>query len=100
MIGPGKAVSKASGPSNSEIPEIALGRSRGSKPQMVGMTRVPFWINLGDDSGITGYVKTKGAKPSMAGMVCPFFGASAPKSIGDSIIFSMATKVRGAGGIL
>ena len=65
MIGPSKAASK-----------VDLGKTRRSKPQMVGTVRVPFWINLGDDSAVAGNGKTKRAKPLMTGMVCPFFGAA------------------------
>ena len=45
---------------------------------------------------ILGKDKIKGAKPSMAGMVCSFFGVSALKSIGDSIISLITIEVRGA----
>ena len=34
-----------------------------------------------------GNAKTRGIKPSMVSMACPFFRASASESIGDSIIF-------------
>ena len=44
-----------------------------------------------------GNAKTKGVKPSMAGMVCPFFGAGTLESAGDSIISSIMTEVGGAG---
>ena len=67
---------------------------------MVGTTGLPFWINLGDGSTTASNAKTKGVKPLMAGMACPFIGASASKSIGDSVISSITTKVGGAGGIL
>ena len=49
---------------------------------------------------IAGNAKTRGAKPSTAGVVCPFFGAKALKSMSDSVISSIKTEVRGVGGIL
>ena len=49
---------------------------------------------------IAGNAKTRGVKPSTVGMVCPFFGANAPKCISDSIISSIMTKVGGGEGIL
>ena len=42
--------------------------------------------------------KTRVVKPSMAGMACPFFGASALESTGDSIISLITTEVGEAGG--
>ena len=95
----GKAASKAFRLGAPKIPWIGFGRTRGSKPRMVGTKGVPFWINPRDDSTIIGNAKTKGAKPSTSGTVCPFFGAGAPESIGDSFS-SIMTKVRGAEGIL
>ena len=67
---------------------------------MAGMTGVPFWINLRDASTIASNAKTKGVKPLMAGMACPFIGASTPESIGNSVISSITTEVSGAEGIL
>ena len=64
------------------------------------MTGIPFWINLGDGFATAGSAKTKGLKPSMAGMTCPFFGVDAPKSIDDSVISSITTEARGARGVL
>ena len=89
----GKAASKAFGPRAPKIPQIGLGRNRGLKPRMAGTTGVPFQTNLGDDLEIPGKDKIKGAKPSMAGMVCPFFGASNLETSGDSIISLIMTKV-------
>ena len=67
---------------------------------MAGTTGLPFWINLGDGFATASSAKTKGVKPLMAGMACPFFGAGAFECTSDSIIFSMMTKVGGAEGIL
>jgi len=64
---------------------------------MAGTTGVPFWKNPGDDSTIPGKDNIKGAKPSMASMVCPFFGAGNHESTGDSIISLIMTEVGGAG---
>ena len=89
MIGLGKAASKAFGWGTLEIPEVDLGRTRGSKPQMAGTTGVPFWINLGNNSAIAGNAKIKRVKPSMTGMVCHFFGAGALEPTGDSEIPSI-----------
>ena len=47
-----------------------------------------------------GSAKTKGVKPSTVGMACPFFGAGAFESTGDSVISSIMIKVEGAEGIL
>ena len=47
-----------------------------------------------------GSAKTKGVKPSTVGMACPFFGADAFESTGDSIISSIMIKVEGVEGIL
>lgn len=58
------------------------------------------WINPRDDSRIVGNAKTKGAKPSTAGMVCPLSKAGAPESISDSVISLITTEVGGARGIL
>ena len=44
---------------------------------MAGTTGLRFWINLEDGFAIAGSAKTKGVKPSMAGMACPFFRAGA-----------------------
>ena len=63
---------------------------------MVGTTRIPFWTNPRDGSMILSKDKIKGAKPLMAGMACPFFGASTPKSVDDSTISSIMTVVGGA----
>ena len=41
--------------------------------------------------------KIKGAKPLMADKVCSFFRVGTPKSIGDSMIFSIVTEVKKAG---
>jgi len=41
--------------------------------------------------------KIKGARPSTAGVVCPFSGASALESTGDFIISSITTEVGGVG---
>lgn len=49
---------------------------------------------------IAGNVKTKEVKPSIADMICPFFEAGTLKSIGDSMISLIMTKVRGAGVVL
>ena len=67
---------------------------------MAGTTGLPFWINLEDGFAIAGSAKTKGVKPSMASMACPFFRAGALESTGDSIISSMMTEVGGVEGIL
>ena len=67
---------------------------------MAGMTELPFYINPKDGFAIADGNKTRGVKPSIVGMACPFFGASAPESISDSVISSIMTKVRGARGIL
>jgi len=93
MTGLGKGASKAFGPGILEIPEINIGRIRGSKPRMVGTTGFPFYINPGDGSATTGNAKTKGVEPSMASMACPFFGAGAPKSTSDSMISLIMTEV-------
>ena len=53
-----------------------------------------------EDFAIAGNVETKRAKPSIAGVVCPFFGVDTLKSTGDSTISLIKTKVRGARGIL
>ena len=100
MTGLGRAAFKAFGLGALEIPWIGFGRIRGSKPWVAGMMGVPFWINLGDGFATTGNAKTRGVKPSMASMACPFFGAGAPKSISDSIISLITTEVGRAGGIL
>lgn len=99
ITGPSKATSKALEPGIPKIPEIDLNKTRGSKPQMAKMTRVPFWINDGNCSTTTGNAKTKGVKPSMAGMVFHFFEVGAPESTDDSIISSIITEVR-RGGVL
>ena len=44
--------------------------------------------------------KTKGVKLSTVSMACPFFGANAFESIGDSVISSIMIKVEGVEGIL
>ena len=44
-----------------------------------------------------GNAKTKAVKPSMAGMVCPFFKAGALESTCDFLISSIMTGVKGAG---
>ena len=67
---------------------------------MVRMKKVPFWINPGYGFVTTSNAKTRGVKPLMAGMVCPFSGAGTLESTGDSIISSIMTEVGGAGGIL
>ena len=69
MTGLGKAASKAFGLGALEIPWIGFGRTRGSKPRIVGTIGIPFQTNLGDGSAILGKDKIKGAKPLMAGMV-------------------------------
>ena len=43
-----------------------------------------------------GNAKTKAVKPSMPGMVCPFFEAGALESTGDFLISSIMTRVKGA----
>ena len=100
MIGLGRVASKAFGLVAQEIPWIDFGRIRGSKPRIAGTTGVPSWINLGDDSTTASNAKTKGVKPSMASMACPFFGARASESTSDFVISSIMTEVGGAGGIL
>ena len=67
---------------------------------MGGMTKVPFWINPEDGFATAGNTKTRGVKPLMAGMVCPFFGAGTLESVGDYVISSIITEVGCAGGIL
>ena len=62
ITGLDKVASKAFRPRAPEIPWIGFGRIRISKPQIVGTTRVPFWINPGDVSTIAGNAKTKGVK--------------------------------------
>ena len=96
MTGLGRTTSKAFGLGAPKIPWINLGRTRGSKPQMEGTTSDSFQINLGDGFATAGNAKTKGVKPSMTSIVCPFFRAGALESIGDSMISSITTKVRGA----
>ena len=64
------------------------------------MTRVPFCINPRDGSATASSAKTRGVKPLMASMVCPFFGDGAPESTSDSIIFLIMIEVGGHGGIL
>lgn len=64
MIRPSKVASKAFGLGTLEILEVDLGRTKGSKPRMMGMARVPFWINPEDDSTIACNTKTTGAKLS------------------------------------
>ena len=100
MTGMGKAASKTFGLGALEIPWIELGRTKGSKPRIFGMTEVPFLINLGDGSMTTGSAKTRGVKPSMASIACPFFGTSAPKSISDFVISSIMIDVDRVKGIL
>ena len=95
----GRETSKAFRPGAQEIPWIDLGSIRGLKPRMAGTTWVPFWINPGDGSTTTGSAKTQEEKPLTAGIACPFFGASSPKSTSDSVISSIKTEVRGARGI-
>ena len=96
----GRAASKTFWLRALEISWTDFGKTRGSKPRIVGMTGVPFWTNIGDGSVILGKDKIKGAKPSMVGRICSFFEASTPKSTGGSIISSMTTEVRRVGGIL
>ena len=97
MTGLGKVASKAFGPGIPEILEIDLGKTKGSKPRMAGTIGVPFWINPRDGSTIVGKAKTKGVKPSMVGMACPFFGAGALESTSDSMISLITTEVGGVG---
>ena len=94
ITGLGRAASRAIGPRAPNIPWIDLGRTRGSKPQMVGIIGIPFWTNPRDGFSTGGSAKTKRVKPSMAGMAYPFFDAGAPKSIGDSTISLIITEVR------
>ena len=61
------------------------------------MIGVPFWINPGDGFAIIGNAKTKGAKPSIVGMVCSFFEAGTPESTGNSVVSSITIEVRGVG---
>ena len=100
ITGLGKAAFRAIGSSAPKIPWIDLGKTRGSKPRMVGTIRIPFWKNPRDGFSTGGSAKTKGVKPSMASMACPFFEAGAPESIGDFVISSITTEVEGAGGTL
>ena len=100
MTGLGRVASKAFGLGTPNIPWIDLGRTRGSKPRMVRTIGVPFWINPRDDSMIAVNVKTKEVKPSIVDRICPFFEAGTPKSIGDSMISLIMTKVGGAGVVL
>ena len=67
---------------------------------MVRMKKVPFWINPGDGFVTTSNAMTRGVKPLMAGMVCPFFGAGTLESVGDYVISLIITEVGCAGGIL
>ena len=93
-------MSKAFGLGILEIPKIDLGKTKGSKPRMVGTIGVPFSINPGDGSATVGNAKTKRVKPSMVGIVCPFFGVGTLESTGDSMISLITTKVRGAGTLI
>ena len=99
MTGLGRTTSKAFGLGALEIPWIELGKTEGSKPRMAGSIGVPFWINPRDGSVTTGNAKTR-VKPSMDGMACPFFVASALESTSDSVISLIMTEVKGARGIL
>ena len=99
MTGLGRVASKDFGLRAIEIPWIGFGKIRGSKPRIAGTIGVPFWINPGDGSTTTGSAKTQEEKPLTAGIACPFFGASSPKSTSDSVISSIKTEVRGARGI-
>ena len=100
MIGLGRAASKAFGLGALEIPWIGFGRIRGLKPRIVGMIEVPFWINPRDGFATAGNAKTRGVKPSMAGMAYPFFGDGISESTGDFVISLITTKAQGARGIL
>ena len=100
IFGLDKVASRDFKPGTLEIPEISLGKTRGSKPWITGTIKVPFWMDAGNDSTIASNTKTKGGKPSMADMACPFFGADAPESTVDSMISSMMTEVGGVGGNL
>ena len=95
-----RAASRAIGPGAPNIPWIDLGRTRGSKSQMVGTIGIPLWTNPRDGFSIGGSAKTKGVKPSMASMAYPFFEANAPESIGNSVISLIMMKVRRARGTL
>jgi len=77
MTGLGRAASKAFGPEASEIPWINFGKTRGSKPGIVGITEVPFWINPRNGFIVVASARTRGVKPLMASMVFPFFGVDA-----------------------
>lgn len=100
MTGLRKVASKAFELGILEIPEIDLDRIRGLKPRMAEMTEVPYWINPRGGLTTTGNSKTKGVKPSMPGMVCPFFEASTLESISYSIISLITTKVIGASALI
>ena len=96
----GRVASKAFGPVAQEIPWIGFDRIRGSKPRIAWTTGVPFLVNPGDDSMTASNAKTRGVKPSMAGMAYPFFGDGISESTGDFVISLITTKAQGARGIL
>ena len=96
MTGLGRVASKVFGLGALEIPWIGFGKTRGLKPRIAGMIVVPFRKNPGDGLAILGKDNIEGAKPSIAGRVCSFFGADTPDSTGDSIISLITTQVGGA----
>ena len=91
----GRTASKAFESEALEISWIDFNRTRGSKSRLAGTTGVPFYTNPEEGLAIPGKDKIKGAKSSMVGMACPFFGASTPEATGDSIISSITTEVGG-----
>jgi len=63
---------------------------------MARKTKVHFWKSPRDGSVTPRKDKIKGAKPSMVGRFCSFFGVGTPESTGDLVISSITTEVRGA----
>ena len=92
----GSMASRAFEPDSLEIPEVGVGKRRGSKPQITGTIVVPSWTDDEPGPVTASKEETRGVNPSMAKGVCLFSKSNDPKSMGDSTISLMTIEKEGA----